>query len=146
MNGLLLLIIACCIYYCIYKWYPDYLEEKYHYYFGGFVTIYSIILYLFTFENEFMYKFFRNIYETSKQPLYSFNAHNSNSELYNSLNSNHDLKPMLAQKQLGRCAQCKNFIIEKDIPHYKLKYLYPLQFGGKNDLSNIGLVCPHCMF
>ena len=145
MNSIIFLVVCCCIYYGIYKWYPQYLEEKYHYYFAGFITIYLIILYMFTFENEFIYKIFKNIYETNKQPLYTFNAHNSNKELYDAINPTTDIKPILAQKQRSRCAQCNNYIVQNDIPHYKLKYLIPLQMGGKNDLSNLGLVCPYCI-
>ena len=74
MNSLILLTVICIIYYCIYKWYPHYLEERYHYYLVAFVTIYLLIIYMFSYENEFMYKMFKNIYDTSRQPLYSFNA------------------------------------------------------------------------
>ena len=146
MNSLIFLSVICTIYYCIYKWYPEYLEEKYHYYFGGFVTIYLLIIYMFTYENEFLYKIFKNVYDTSRQPLYSFNAHHSNAELYKSLNPNEDIKSLLAQKQNSRCAQCHNIIMNKDLHYYKLKYLVPLQQGGQNDVSNLGIVCPNCMF
>ena len=146
MNSLIFLAVLCIIYYCIYKWYPDYLQEKYHYYFGGFITVYLFVIYMFTYENEFMYKVFKNVYDTSRQPLYSFNAHNSNSQLYNELNMNTDIRSLLSQKQNSRCAQCQNVIMNNDIIHYKLKYLVPLQRGGKNDINNLGLVCPNCMF
>ena len=146
MNSLIFLSVICTIYYCIYRWYPEYLEEKYHYYFGGFVSIYLLIIYMFTYENEFLYKIFKNIYDTSRQPLYSFNAHHSNAELYKSLNPNSDIKSLLAQKQNSRCAQCHNIIMNKDLHYYKLKYLVPLQQGGQNDVSNLGIVCPNCMF
>ena len=146
MNSLILLSVICVVYYCIFKWYPDYLEEKYHYYFGGFIALYVFIIYMFTYENEFLYMFFKNIYDTSRQPLYTFNAQNSNAELYNSTNPNQDIKSVLSQKQNYRCAQCQNIIMNKDIHHYKLKYLVPLQNGGKNDATNLGVVCPNCMF
>lgn len=146
MNSLIFLSVICTVYYCIYKWYPEYLEEKYHYYFGGFVTIYLLIIYMFTYENEFLYKIFKNVYDTSRQPLYSFNAHHSNAELYKSLNPNENIKSVLSQKQNSRCAQCHNIIMNKDIQYYKLKYLVPLQQGGQNDVSNLGIVCPNCMF
>lgn len=146
MNSLILLTTICIIYYCIYKWYPHYLEERYHYYLVAFVSIYLFIVYMFSYENEFMYKMFKNIYDTSRQPLYSFNAQDSNAQLYETLNPNQDIKSMLAQKQHSRCAQCNNYIIGNDIPYHKLKYLLPLQQGGKNDISNLGLVCPTCMF
>ena len=146
MNSLIFLTVICIIYYCIYKWYPHYLEDKYHYYFGGFIAIYLFIVYMFSFENEFMYKVFKNVYDTSRQPLYSFNAQDSNAQLYNSLNPNQDIKSMLAQKQQSRCARCQNIIMQQDIPYYKLKYLVSLQQGGKNDITNLGLVCPNCIF
>ena len=146
MNSLIFLSVICTIYYCVYRWYPEYLEEKYHYYFGGFVSIYLLIIYMFTYENEFMYKIFKNVYDTSRQPLYSFNAHHSNAELYKSLNPNADIKSLLAQKQNSRCAQCHNIIMNKDLHYYKLTYLVPLQQGGPNDVSNLGIVCPNCMF
>ena len=146
MNSLIFLTVLCVIYYCIHKWYPQYLEERYHYYFGGFIAVYLFVIYMFSYENEFMYKMFKNIYDTSRQPLYSFNAKDSNDELYNSLNPNQDIKPMLAQKQGQRCAQCQNYIMGKDINYYKLKYLVPLQHGGQNDINNLAIVCPNCMF
>lgn len=148
MNSLSFLIILCLIYYCIYRWYPQYLNEKYNYYFGGFVIVYLFILYLFTYEKQFMYKMFQNIHDTQKQPLALFNAKGSNSDLYNSFtqNSNSDLKLMLAHNQHSRCAQCQNYILSNDINYYKLKYLIPLQSGGQNDISNLCLVCPNCMF
>ena len=123
MNSLIFLAVLCIIYYCIYRWYPDYLQEKYHYYFGGFIAVYLFVIYMFTYENEFMYKVFKNVYDTSRQPLYSFNAHNSNSQLYNELNMNTDIKSLLSQKQNSRCSQCQNVIMNNDIIHYKLKYL-----------------------
>ncbi len=146
MNSLILLTVICTIYYCIYKWYPDYLEERYHYYLVAFVSIYLFIVYMFSYENEFMYKMFKNIYDSSRQPLYSFNAQDSNAQLYDALNPNQNIKSILAQKQYSRCAQCHNYIMGNDIPYYKLKYLVPLQNGGKNEITNLGLVCPNCMF
>ena len=144
MNSLICLSVVCIIYYCIYRWYPEYLEEKYHYYFGGFITVYLLIIYMFSYENEFMYKVFKNVYDTSKQPLYSFNAHNSNADLYNSLNQNKNIKDALAIQQNGRCDKCGNIIIKQDIGYYKLNYKIPLQYGGKNDINNLCLLCPYC--
>jgi|TARA_B110000902_G_C14121042_1_gene518223 hypothetical protein len=146
MNGLLFIIVVCLTYYAIYKYYPQYIEEKYHYYLGGFVGIYLLILYLFTFENEFMYKIFKNVYDTHKQPLYSFNAQDSNSQLYHSMNPNQNIRQMLAIHQNGRCDKCGNIIMKNDLDYYKLKYKVPLQQGGQNDASNLSLVCPNCMF
>ena len=146
MNSLIFLTVICVIYYCVYKYKPEYIEQRYHYYFGGFVSIYLFIIYMFTYEYEFVYKMFKNIYDTSRQPMYSFNTKDSNAELYNSLNPNQDIKSMLCQKQGNRCAQCQNYIMMKDIDYYKLKYLVPLQQGGQNDVNNLGVVCPNCIF
>ena len=123
MNSIIFLIVICSIYYYIYRSHNEYLESKYHYYFGGFVSLYLIVLYLYYFEYQFFYKVLKNIYDTSRQPLYSFNAKDSNAELYNSLNPNQDIKPMLAQKQGQRCAQCQNYIMGKDINYYKLNII-----------------------
>jgi len=88
----------------------------------------------------------KNIHDTTRQPLHTFNAKDSNTELYNTLNPNQDIKSMLTQKQGNRCAQCQNYIMVKDLDYYKLKYLVPLQQGGQNDVNNLGIVCPNCMF
>ena len=56
MNGIITILIILLSYYCVYKYYPQYIKEEYHYYLGGFVSIYLLILYLFSYENEFMYK------------------------------------------------------------------------------------------
>ena len=150
MNSFIFLTVICTIYYCIYKYKPEYIEPKYNYYFGGFIAIYLFVIYMFTYENEFMYKMFKNIYDTSRQPLYTFNAKDSNAELYNTLNNtlnpNGDIKSMLCQKQGNRCAKCQNYIMNKDLDYYKLKYLVPLQQGGQNNVNNLGVVCPTCVF
>ena len=101
---------------------------------------------MFNYQTEFMYKLFKNIYDTSRQPLYSFNAQDSNAELYNTLNPNADIKSMLCQKQGNRCSRCQNYIMMQDLDYYKLKYLVPLQQGGQNNVNNLGVVCPNCVF
>ena len=90
MNSLIFLSVILCIYYIIYKYKPEYIEERYNYYLGGFVVVYLFIIYMFNYQTEFTYKLFKNIYDTSRQPLYSFNAQDSNAQLYNSLNPNSD--------------------------------------------------------
>ena len=42
-----------------------------------FQFIVIFIVYMFVYEKEFMYKMFKNIYYLSRQPLYSFNAQES---------------------------------------------------------------------
>ena len=144
MNSIIFLVVICCGYYIFNKYFEDYVQEKYHYYFGGFISIYLLILYLFHFEYQFMYKILRNIYDTSNQPLYSFNSMQSNAELFESQYPNFNIKETLSMKQNGRCFTCSNFIMSKDLHNYKLKYKTPLQGGGQNNIENIGLVCPNC--
>jgi hypothetical protein len=146
MNSLIFLVVVLCVYYALYKYKPEYIEERYHYYLGGSVAVYLFIIYMFNFQTEFMYKLFKNIYDTSRQPLYNFNAQDSNAQLYNSLNPNADIKSMLCQKQGNRCARCQNYIMMQDLDYYKLKYLVPLDRGGQNNVNNLGVVCPNCLF
>ena len=144
MNSIIFLIVICSIYYYIYKNHNDYLEEKYHYYFGFFIGIYLLLFYLFDFEYPFIYKLFKNIYDTNNTPLYSFNSMNSNAELFQSQYPNFNIKETLSLKQNGRCNACSNFIIKEDLHNYKLKYKIPLQNGGLNNPENINLLCPNC--
>ena len=144
MNSIIFLIILCSIYYYIYKNHNEYLEDKYNYYFGGFVIIYLILLYLYHYEYPFVYRLLKNIYDTSNQPLYSFNSMNSNSQLFESQYPNFNIKETLLTKQNGRCHACSNFIMKEDLHHTKLKYKIPIQNGGLNDPNNIGLLCPNC--
>jgi hypothetical protein len=146
MNSLIFLVVVLCVYYAVYKYKPEYIEEKYHYYLGGSVAVYLFIIYMFSYQTEFMYKLFKNIYDTSRQPLYNFNAQDSNAQLYNSLNPNADIKSVLCQKQGNRCARCQNYIMMQDLDYYKLKYLVPLENGGQNNVNNLGVVCPNCLF
>ena len=144
MNSILFLIIICSIYYLLNKYFEDSIETKYHYYFGGFVIIYIIILYLFNFEYEFIYKILKNIYDTKNQPLYSFDSKNSNAQLFESQYQNFNIKETLLNKQNGRCYACSNFIMKDDIYNCKLKYKNSLKNGGANNIENIGLVCSSC--
>ena len=144
MNSIIFLIIICSIYYYIYRSHNEYLKNKYHYYFGGFVSLYLIILYIYYFEYQFFYKVLKNIYDTSNQPLYTFNAQGSNAELFESQYPNFNIKETLFQKQGQRCRACSNFIMKEDIHNCKLKYNTSLQNGGQNNVENIGLVCPQC--
>ena len=101
-------------------------------------------MYLYYFEYQFFYKVLKNIYDTSNQPLYTFNAQGSNAELFESQYPNFNIKETLFQKQGQRCRACSNFIMKEDIHNCKLKYNTSLQNGGQNNVENIGLVCPQC--
>ena len=144
MNSIISLVILLAIYYYIYNSYYDIFEDKYHYYFYVFIAVYLVILYIFHFEYELFYRLLKNVYDTSNQPLYSFNSMNSNAELFESQHPNFNIKETLLQKQSGRCQACSNFIMTNDLQHTKLKYKTPLQNGGPNTVENIGLVCSQC--
>jgi len=141
MNSLVTLFIICIIYYTLHRYFPDSFEDIYHKYLIGFIVFYLFVVYLLTYETQFMYKFFRNIYDTSNQPLYSFNASQSNADLFYQQNPNHNIKNNLSQQQGNRCAHCNNFLLQGD---NLLKYKTPLQQGGQNNISNLMLVCPTC--
>jgi hypothetical protein len=142
MNGILLLIVICTLYYVVYKYYPDKLSDKTHTYFGIFVIGYAILYYFFVFETGFTHKVFHNIYESSQQPLYTFNAQGSNAALYHQQNPNADIKEQLLMRQGSRCAQCQNYLIGPQ--DALLSYHVPLQAGGHNDPSNLVAICSGC--
>ena len=140
MNSLITLFIICLIYYIIYRYHPEKIQN-YHKYFFIFIGIYLLLIYLFSHEKQFMYNLFKNINDTTNQPLYSFNASQSNADFYYQQNPNHNIKNVLAQQQGQRCLQCNNFLLQDD---KLLKYKIPLQHGGQNNISNLILVCPTC--
>ena len=144
MNAIIFLIVICCGYYIFNKYFEEHVEERYHYYFGGFVGVYCVLLYLYYFEYPFVYKLLKNVYDTSNEPLYNFNAQVSNAELFQAQHPNFNIKETLLQKQGGRCYACSNFIMSSDVNNTKLKYKTPLQNGGQNNMENLGLVCPNC--
>lgn len=142
MNAIITLLILCIIYRHIYLYYEHYLYENSHCYFGIFVFLYLLILYFINFEQNFTYRVLKNVYDTSRQPLYSFNSKLSNNELFQSSNLN--IKEMIATKQNSRCYSCSNIIIQNDIPNYYLTYKVPLQNGGQNTPENLAIICPSC--
>ena len=144
MSSIIFFIILLATYYYIYKNYYDRFEEKYHYYFYVFMGVYVVILYIYHFEYEFFYRLLKNVHDTNRQPLYTFNSMNSNAELFESQYPNFNIKETLLNKQNGRCYACSNFIMNSDLQNTKLKYKNSLQNGGQNNIENIGLVCLHC--
>ena len=139
MLSVLLLIGICVGYYYLNLYYPR--EEKEHIYFGIFVTISVILLYLFNFEEGLIYKVFKNIYDIQQKPLYdlSFFKDKHNEE------RDYQFNGMLLQNQGSRCAKCSNFILPKDIKYATLNYKIPLNQGGSNDHNNLMVVCPNCI-
>ena len=137
MFSLLLLIGICVGYYYLNLYYPR--EEKEHIYFGIFVTVSIILIYLFNFEEGLIYKVFRNIYDIQKKPLYDLSFFKDNQD-ENDLSFN----SMLLQNQGSRCGQCGNFILPKDIHYTSLNYRIPLNQGGQHNHNNLMVVCPNC--
>ena len=144
MNSIIFLILILAIYYYIYKEHYDRIDEKYHYYFYGFIGIYLVILYIYHFEYIFFYRLMKNIYDVNNTPLYSFDSINSNAELFQAQYPNFNIKETLLNKQNGRCQACSNFIMKDDLHNSKLKYKNNLRNGGQNNIENIGLVCNQC--
>ena len=144
MNGILFLVVVCVIYYCANRYFPDKLlswSQNHKYYFGGFVAIYAVLYYMFVFESPFVNKVFQNIYDTTKQPLYSVNGAQSNSDYY--YQNNGDIKHMLMMRQGHRCYKCSNYLMDSETDA-SLTYRIPLQYGGKNEPHNLVAICPSC--
>lgn len=138
MKALLCLAFLIFIYYQIIKWTPFEISWNYHLYFYGFVTIYIVIYYFMSYQKPFVYKMFNNIQETNNKPLYDINSSSYKDNQANGLKYN------LAMRQGWRCMGCQNPILQKDIFNHSIHYIQPLQFGGTNDVTNIGLKCQTC--
>ena len=76
--------------------------------------------------------------EASNKPLYDFKGK------YYKDNQTNLLKNNLAMRQGWRCLNCQNPILNKDISNYHINYIKPLQFGGENNINNIGISCSTC--
>ena len=137
MDDIVLLIGICVGYYYLNLYYPR--EEKEHIYFGIFVTVSIILIYLFNFEEGLIYKVFRNIYDIQKKPLYDLSFFKDNQD-----ENNLSFNSMLLQNQGSRCGQCGNFILPKDIHYTSLNYRIPLNQGGQHSHNNLMVVCPNC--
>ena len=137
MFSLLLLIGICIGYYYLNLYYPR--EEKEHIYFGIFVTVSIILIYLFNFEEGLVHKIFKNIYDIQKKPLYDLSFFKDNQD-----ENDKSFNSMLLQNQGSRCGQCENFILPKDIHYTSLNYRIPLNQGGQHDHNNLMVVCPNC--
>lgn len=136
MKYICTLIILSIIYLGLFKYYPERFETKYHYYFSGFIIINLVILYLFMYETEFIYKLVYNVYYSSKYPP----TQNKN----NPIDQNQLLKSQISNYQGNQCHQCHNPVFLQDLYLYKLQYIKPLQYGGQNDVNNLKLICPSC--
>ena len=136
MFSLLLLIAICVGYYYLHMHYPR--ENKEHIYFGIFVTISVVLIYIFNFEQGLVYKVFHNINDIHKKPLYDMSV----------FQDKHDpsdaLKMTLLKNQGHRCGKCMNYIMDKDKSSMFLSYKVPIQQGGQNSPDNLMTTCYSC--
>tara|TARA_B100000745_G_C20133595_1_gene388516 strand:+ start:694 stop:1128 length:435 start_codon:yes stop_codon:yes gene_type:complete len=138
MRSLLFLGILIFIYYQINKWYPFEISWNHHLYFYGFIGIYLFIYYLMNYHQPFVYKMMKNVQETHNKPLYDIDS------LRYKENQTQGLKYNLAMKQGWRCMNCQNPILQQDITKHNINYMKPLEFGGENNIDNLGLKCQTC--
>ena len=138
MKALLVLVIICVIYYQVYHRFPEYLSQKTHIYLGVFTICYLIIYYVLNYQRGFALKVMTNMNDVNNKPLYDFDGQHYKD------NQKELLKNNLAIKQDWRCINCHNPILQKDFNTYKLNYIKPLQYGGENNINNLGMSCSTC--
>ena len=138
MKYIIILAVIIAIYYQIYKRYPDYLTNQHHLYFGVFITGYVILYYMMVFQKPFIYNIIKSIKDVDEQPLYD------KSSIVYKQNQMDGLKYNLAMRQGWRCLHCQNPILQKDIHNHEISYIKPLQFGGENNINNLGIKCNTC--
>ena len=138
MKALLVLLIIIFIYYQVYYRFPEYLSTKTHIYLGVFTVCYLILYYVLNYQRGFAYQVMSNMDTASNKPLYDFNS------VYYKDNQMDLLKNNLAMKQGWRCINCQNPILQKDFNTYQMNYIKPLQYGGENNINNLGLSCSTC--
>ena len=138
MKVIIFLAILIFIYYQIYIRFPEYLTNQHHLYFGGFVFGVLFLYYMMSFHKPFMYQLFTNLKSADEKPLYDIHSFTYKDNKMNGLKYN------LAMRQGWRCLHCQNPILQKDIFSHDIHYIKPLQFGGKNDVTNLGLKCSTC--
>ena len=138
MKLIILLIIIITLYYYINKRFPDKLSTKNHVYFIIFIIVFLTICYMMNYQKYFIYKLMKNIKEVNEKPLYDME-----SIIYKD-NQMIGLKSNLAMRQGWRCINCQNPLLQKDMYEYTIDYIKPLQFGGENDINNMGISCKGC--
>ena len=91
------------------------------------------------FQEYFVYKMFKQIYDIQQKPLYDI------SDFYSEKDNTLDqFNLMILQNQGSRCGKCQNFILPKDSKYSSLTYRQPLHQGGTHDHNNLMIVCPNC--
>ena len=138
MKALLCLGVIVFFYYFIYDRFPYIFSLSIHLYMLGFIVIYLIMYYVLTYQRGFAYEVMSNMNTASNKPLYDINS------LSNKENQMDLLKNNLAMRQGYRCINCQNPILQKDFNSYKINYIKPLQFGGENNINNLGVSCSTC--
>jgi 5-methylcytosine-specific restriction endonuclease McrA len=91
-----------------------------------------------SYQKKFVYNVFKNVKDIDERPLYDVN-----SVVYKQ-NQMDGLRFNLGMRQGWRCLHCQNPILQKDIYDYKIHYIKPLQFGGENNINNLGIKCKIC--
>lgn len=136
MFSLLLLLIVGVSYYYFNRMYPREMKEKI--YFGVFMTTWLLIIYLMNFQERFMYRIFKQVYEVQQKPLYDTSLFTDTKQ------DNLEFKQWVLNSQGSRCAACHNFILPTDSQYTHFSYKVPLEQGGSYDHSNLQIVCPNC--
>ena len=135
MKYIIILAVIIAIYYQIYKRWSEKFTNQHHMYFGVFVSGYIVFYYLMSFQRQFVYNIMKSVKNADEQPLYDKNS------IVFKQNQMDGLKYNLAMRQGWRCLHCQNPILQKDIYNHKLHYIKPLQFGGENNINNLGIKC-----
>ena len=136
MFSLLLLIGISVGYYYLNMYYPR--EQKEHIYFGIFVIVSLILIYIFNFEQGLVYKVFQNINDIHKKPLYDLSVFQNN---HNQVDT---IKTTLLKNQGYRCGKCMNYILANDTSAAFMSYKVPLNQGGQNSPDNLMVTCYSC--
>jgi hypothetical protein len=137
MFSLLLLLFICIGYYYLHKLYPRETSEQL--YFVIFISSWITIIYLMNFQQLFVYKVCKQIYDIQQKPLYDI------SDFYSEKDNTLDqFNQMILQNQGSRCGKCYNFILPNDSKYTSLTYKVPLENGGTHDQYNLMVVCPNC--
>ena len=138
MSKLIFLGILAFIYYKINQYYPFTFTTNL--YFGGFIFVCLLLMYLMNYHSPFMFKMANNVQNANNIKLHELIPDYTTDK--SSKNTN--MKINLADKQLLRCPGCLNPIDIQYIDYYKLVYKTPIHLGGVNDVTNLNLVCPSC--
>tara|TARA_B100000925_G_scaffold219048_1_gene167942 strand:+ start:103 stop:528 length:426 start_codon:yes stop_codon:yes gene_type:complete len=136
MFSLLLFLTVAVGYYYYCQYYPR--EWLDHIYFGVFMSVWLTIIYLMNFQEMFVYRVFKQLYEVQQKPLYDVSVFTTTKD------ENTEFKEFLLSSQGSRCASCQNFILPSDIKYTHLSYKVPLEQGGAYDPHNLQIVCPNC--